>query len=389
MSLLSSPLPWISVATRWSAILAVLVLGCSREPAASPTPAPALPDEPPADIVRSPSVPPPRPPPPDGIRVLERDAITLALSRDGTFLAAGDLAGNALLWDLSRERFLWRDATPEGNRLGRVVFAADAPIYLAGSFHEPDRPWRAWSAEPQERRGELGEAGWIGVDAALDDPGRRALTLSSSPDGEHQRLELWDLGATRALASVPLRAAGRGAVALAADGRRFAVSDDNGAVVVYAPSDTAEDAPIEVFRSEVQGGPDEDRRVARLELSADGTILYGASAARLFTWGLGGPGEEPTSRSTVVGAAGGDPHPIRGLHRASREDGVSLLVVTRPVSGGLEIFGADGGDFGHLDTGCRCESHALSADGAVAACGCVEASELRWGKVTRAASAPE
>jgi len=335
------------------------------------------------------SDPPPRPPPPPGITILRRDAVTLALSGSGKFLAAGDLAGQALLWDLERGRFLWTDPTPEGNRLGRVVFAAAAPIYLGGSFHEPDRPWRLWSADALERRGELGESGWVGLDAALDDRATRALTLSSSRDGTQQRLELWDLTVARpatapapaveakALVTLPVSQVTRGAVAIDAAGVRFALADDIGSVSLMTLAVDPGAPPVELFRTQSEAGTRDESRVSKLALSADGTILYGALGARLMTWPLAA---DAKTSSLAIGSAA-DPLPIRGLHRVTT-DSVTLVAVTRPAEGGLRFYAADGTPLGALNTGCRCESHALSADAKVAACGCTESSELRWGRVT-------
>lgn len=341
-------------------------------------------DEPP----RPRSEPPPRPPPPAGIKVWRRDAVALALSGDGRFLAAGDLAGQALLWDLQRERFLWADPTPEGNRLGRVVFATQAPLYLIGAFHEPDRPWRLWSAEALERRAELGEPGWIGVDAAMDASGARAVTLSSSRDGLAQRLELWDLAAPRVLLSLPIEHASRGAVAIDRSVKRVAVADDLGGVTVFELGDGEGATPLPIFESRAAQGADADKlRVSRVALSAGGEALYGAVGARLMMWSLGaeggvrsvdlGPGG---SAPDVAGAEPASP-PIRGLHRVARGGAEVMVAITRPVDGGLVMYDESGAAFGYLDTGCRCEIHALSADGQMAACGCVEASELRWGRV--------
>ncbi len=361
----------------------------------------------PNDVPRPRSEPPPRPAPPPGITALRRDAITLALSGDGQFLAAGDLAGQALLWDLPRGRFVWADPTPEGNRLGRMVFAAGAPIYLGGSFHEPDRPWRFWSADLLERRGELGESGWIGLDAALDDKGTRALTLSSSRDGAQQRLELWDIGKmvvgaspnatpAAALVTVPVARATRGSVALDAVGARFALADELGGVTVMAVAADPTAPPLEVFKTQSEAGTHEDSRVSKLTLSADGATLYGSIGPRLMTWPLTEGGKtsslvigasvdaprEVAGHGQPFGPSAGGLDPIRGLHRVTRTDAVTLVVVTRPVAGGLRFYAGDGQPIGRLDTGCRCEIHALSADSKVAACGCVEAAELRWGRVT-------
>jgi hypothetical protein len=335
------------------------------------------------------SEPPARPAPPPGITVLRRDAIALALSGDGRFLAGGDLAGQALLWDLERGRFLWADSTPEGNRLGRVVFAGDAPVYLAGSFYRPDRPWRLWSADPMERRGELGDIGWTGLDAALNDAGTRAVTLSAAPRGiggdageGGQKLELWELSPARVVLAVALEDALEGSVALDARGERFALSDDRGGVRVYDASGQpgiagAEVAPLFEVRAEATS--EGDARIGRLVLSADGELLVGARGARLVLWSL----KEALPATTVVLGTGGVAAPVRGLHRVRAESGSRIVAITRPSAGGLVAWDSDGLPAGWLESGCRCESHALSADGSVAACGCAEASELRWGRLRR------
>lgn len=321
-----------------------------------------------ADVPRS--EPPPRPPPPPGITVLRRDAIAIALSGDGGFLAAGNLAGQALLWDLAKGRFLWADPTPAGNRLGRVAFAGVAPIYLAGSFHEPDRPWRVYSASALEMLGELGEAGWIGIDAALDDNGRRALTLSSTRSGDAQRLELWDLDKKVALVSQPLARAARPAVALDGQGAVLAWADELGHVDALAWD--GQQTRV-LLKETIDVGDTEASRVQRLAISQDGATLYGANGVRILVWSLADGKRQETTLAEA--------DPIRGLHRVARADGVTLIAVTRPEAGGLRFFGVDGKLIAALDTGCRCETHALSLDGKVAACGSAEQSELRWGRL--------
>lgn len=364
---------------------------------APPAPTPPGPDEvaaepePPPPAERPRSEPPPRPPAPAGVQILRRDAVALALSGDGRFLAGGDLGGHALLWDLTRGRFLWADRTPEGNRLVKVAFAARAPLYLAGATHAPDRPWRLWSADPAERRGELGDEGLVAIDGALDDAGRRALTLSSTLDGGAQRLELWDLATRDLLARVPLTRATRGLVALDAAGERFAVADDLGTVRVWARGPDPSTPPAELFVSDVSAGDPELERPSRLALSGDGASLHGASGARVTRWSVpvDGAAPAPTTTRTIGEEGATDPDPIRGLHRVRGEHGSVIVAVTRPIADGLVIWSTgDGAVIGRLETGCRCESHALSDDGRVAVCGCADAAELRWGRVRASPSEP-
>ena len=101
--------------------------------------------------------------------------------------------------------------------------------------------------------------------------------------------------------------------------------------------------------------------------------MYATRNEVLTTWASGGQAGAVDTRPI------GTELPIRGLHRTTRV-GMPVVMVKRPEDGGLHLFGSDGKLIGGIDTGCRCEMHALSLDGKVAACGC-ESAELRWGPV--------
>ncbi|MBL8784502.1 MAG: hypothetical protein JNJ59_06355 [Deltaproteobacteria bacterium] len=335
-------------------------------------------------------MPPPRPAPPTGIQSFRRDVVALAVSGDGRFLAGGDLAGQTLVWELPRATFLWADATAEGNRFGRAAFASDRPVFALGSFHAPDKPFHVYSAEPLERRATFGSDGWTGLDLALDPSGAVVLGLSGTTEPERYSVELATVGGEITF-SVPVEHAARGAVAMYGRGELVAVSDDLGGLRVWRPPSTDPILVVEPTRG------DADLRIARLLFTGPATLVAATGRTlrelRLDT-GAPSPGTpvapdvtaQPAPvdrdldvRGTPAGVPSFDPEaPIRGLHPGPS----GVRVVTRPVAGGLEVYGLDGRPLARLDTGCRCEIHALSASGDVAACGCVEASEIRWGRLT-------
>jgi hypothetical protein len=338
------------------------------------------------DAPRPRSEPPPRPPLPDGIKRFDKDVITLSLSGDGRYLAGGDLAGKSLLWDLESGRFLWGDPTPIGSRIGRVVFAEVGDIWVGGSFDEPDRPWRAWSATRLERRGEFGTAGEIAIDLALDKNGETAVVLTSSQDGERQIVSAWKLASDRPLWSAPALQSRRGAVAISPDGAQVAVSDDRGGLVRFgwpAPAGAAEPFVRTVLAEpSADAVPDRIARLAWLE-SGPRAGLWAAQKAGLTRYPPTGDGGVSAPEPVVALEAGeaAGVTPIRGLHRISRGGETTLVAVTRPEAGGLVLWGLDGKVVGELVTDCRCETHALSFDGRVGACGCAPASEIRYGAI--------
>lgn len=341
-----------------------------------------------ADVPRPRSEPPPRPPLPEGIRRFDKDVITLSLSGDGRYLAGGDLAGKSLLWDLESGRFLWGDPTPIGSRIGRVVFAELGDIWVGGSFDEPDRPWRAWSATQLERRGEFGTAGESAIDLALDRKGETAVVLTSSPDGARQIVSAWKLASDRPLWSAPALESRRGTVAISPDGAQVAVGDDRGGLIRFgwpAPEGSPEPFVRAVLAEpSAEAVPDRIARLAWLQ-SGPNAGLWAAQKAGLTRYPVSDAGGAVTASPTVPLEVGADPAgaaPIRGLHRVSRAQAEpTLIAVTRPEAGGLVLWGLDGKVAGELVTDCRCETHAVSFDGRVGACGCGPASEIRYGPI--------
>jgi hypothetical protein len=322
-----------------------------------------------AEPPRRRSEPLPRAPLPEGIQRFDKDVITLALSGDGKFLVGGDLAGQALLWDLKARHYLWADPTPENGRIGRVAMSEVGGVYVAGAFEEPDRPMRAWAADKPERRGVYGAERAIAIDVAINADGRFAALLSSTKEGDKQRVSLWEVGKDTPLFDMDVPQARVGAVAIDAEGGLVAVADDLGGVSLYGRDGTRQD--LNARTPEAMTG-----RFSRL---AFGPLAKGDAGPKGQLWAARG------NQVTAFPIGGGDGKaeapiadsaPVRGLHRMS--DG-RIVAVTRPESGGLALFSTDGVRIGVLDAGCRCETHALASGGTMAACGCTPSSEVRYG----------
>ncbi len=396
MSRLFCPRQRTHTRSSWSVLAVSLVTlafaACSQstpandvaQPAPDTRPAPPDTAEPAAtpDVTPPRSEPPPRPPLPAGIARFEKDAITLTLSGTGQYLAGGDLAGKSLLWDLTTGRFLWGDPTPVGNRIGRVVFAETGDIWVGGSFDEPDRPWRAWSATNLERRGEFGTPGEVAIDLALDRLGQTAVVLTSAPDGSRQVVSVWKLDAQTPHFTSAALMSGRGAVAIAPDGLDVAVSDDRGGLVRFdLRTEGLVDRRIELVPPSSDAVAARVARLAYLTVGDPNNVgLWAAIKATIRRFPLDG---DPKVQAPAVELA--DPtYPIRGLHRVQRQGQPqeTLIVATRPEPGGLTFWNLEGKAIGELVTDCRCETHALSFDGSMAVCGCSPAADIRYGKPT-------
>jgi hypothetical protein len=310
---------------------------------------------------------------PEGVQRLDKDVITLALSGDGRFLVGGDLAGQALLWDLKKREYLWADPTPEDGRIGRVAMAETGGTYVAGSFEKPDQPMRAWSAESLSRLGVYGSKGGIAVDVALSPDGRVAALLSSSQDGASQRASLWEIGKEIPLVEVDVPEARVGAVAVNSVGTKLVLADGLGGLTLVSIDGTRRDLAPRVSADSVA------TRWARVVFGpldvAEG--VWAARGATVKAFPLEGEARAEVSLADTAA-------PIRGLHRVEGK----VVAVTRPESGGLVFWAMNGARVGEFESGCRCETHAVSADGTMAACGCTPSSEIHYGAPRWASSPP-
>jgi hypothetical protein len=332
----------------------------------------------------------PTPPPKlsDGWRSLDRDAVALALSRDGRWLVAGDLGGHVAFFDRTHPegtRFVWGELARAG-RIGGLACADDADICLASGFGGPDHSLRRYdlgaltaSVPSPPLVAGLAEGG-VQADTA-------ALALSS--DGVRQFAALAapgeTLGHALLLSSGPrFDILGRfdvagpaGAFALSPDGGvAFRAVPGGGLVRHDFPNPGADGAP------HATEGTRLPTRLALSHLSvrrnATGDLLvHGAEGTTLHVWALPLAGDAPGEpHARALDAARGPVSPIRGLHRV----GDHTVAVTRPPEGGLVLWDADtGAELKRLLTDCPCERHALSADGTTAACRCATGAWVRHG----------
>jgi len=287
------------------------------------------------------------------------DAVAVALSADGRYLAAGDLGGRLSLWDTENKRLLIQDTLPEGNRVHRIAFGVTSPVLVSGTFGTPDAPLRVWQVKPAGRRHTLGREGWQVSSLALDAGGAQALGLVDIGAGK-LKVMIWgvDDGEERYMASV---LSDRAFVAFSGDGATAALSDAGGFIHVYRGAPWAE-----LYAKRIEGATS----LQRLALSEDGRTLWGTSANHIFRYDIT---EAPVLTATVNI---GDAETV-----VSALDPVShgrVVAVERPEAGGLRVWDSDQGKLlAEVVGGCRCESHAVSAQGGSIACDCVPDAVVR------------
>ena len=166
------------------------------------------------------------------------DAIAVALSSDGRYLASGDLGGRLSVWDTQSKRLLIQDTLPEGNRVHRVSFAAAAPVLVSGTFGNPDAPFRLWQVKPAGPRHTLGREGWQVVAQAVDAPGAQLLALMDVGGGK-LKLMLWGIDDAEERFMTTLLG-DEAQIALSGDGGTAAISDSGGFIHIYRGSPWAE-----------------------------------------------------------------------------------------------------------------------------------------------------
>ncbi len=369
--------------------MALLLAGaCTPEPA-PPTPAPT---PPPADVDPSPPRPmdiaprPPRPQPPapvlpEGWTTFARDAITVAFSRDNTYLLTGDLGGHTAFQNVATGRLTWADLAKAG-RIRHVLCATHADTCLASGFDGADLALRLYRTATLEAGDALGPAETDARSVAISADGTRvAAVLLTDPPA----LTVRDVGVEAPLLSVPTGAQTGGPVALSPDGQLVAFASAAGGFAVHRlpPSDVA---PAPTW----SGPADTVLETLLFAPSAPEAppALLGTVGAEILAFELPADSATPTVRSRT--RIGDDRFSIRGLHRLA--DG-RVVAVTRPPEGGLVLWNAaTGAPLAELKTACPCETHAVSfavsEAAARVACSCADRAEVRHGPVTLPAAAP-
>lgn len=323
----------------------------------------------------------PRPPPqvvlPDGWKSITRDAITVAISRDSALLVGGDLAGYTAFWERSTGVFKWGDLASAG-RIRHVRCAEQADTCVAGGFDEPEHVLRRYSTAPLEST-TFSDIAAASVKAlALSADGTLAATLILKPDAE---LVIFGPGAEDRPFARSVAPATAGAIALSPDGALLAWAPNTGGVQVFRVATPK--APPEWT------GADDTTFAALVWSTPEGgpVTLLAAEGATILEFVLteGSPTLTMLRRSPIAD----DRYAIRDLHRVT---GGGLFAVTRPPTGGLVLWDAKTATVAaELATRCPCETHALSFDGASAACSCADQAEVRHGPagLKPAGSAPE
>ncbi|PKN58261.1 MAG: hypothetical protein CVU56_06355 [Deltaproteobacteria bacterium HGW-Deltaproteobacteria-14] len=294
-----------------------------------------------------------------GFEQYRLDGICVALSGDGSFLAAGDLGGRVTVWDTRRKRLLIQATLPEGNRVRRVAFARGAPVLVSGAFQAPDAPFRVWQTQPAGLRHTIGSLHWQARQLAIDDAGERLAALVEVGGGV-TKIGVWGVDDAEPVL-VATHEGESGFVSLSGDGRTVAASSQDGTLSVWRGS------PLTLVAATVF---EQAKTLQRVLLSRDGRLLWGAAGNQVFHYVVDSP---PVLERSV--SVGGEDAVIRGLELLP--DG-RAVAVTRPEAGGVQLWDAATGRLlVDANGGCRCEAHALSADGRTLACDCVPDASIR------------
>jgi hypothetical protein len=317
-----------------------------------------------------------RPAPPPGWRIIYHDAVDLALTTDGRLLAASDLAGTALLYDLSDGHFVWGDKTGLGVT-PHVAMAATGVRFFAGQEGGDEAPVRVLEVASRTRAAAVGEVGRAVHDLACDREGGRVavLTPASAVLTVDDALVVYEIPPGRAPAGRELfRAPGplaRGSVALSPDGAFVAAVSNDGRVAAWRVGDTA--AALDWRHASP---------IRRVVFGAAGRTLWVSDEREIRHWDLATTTEGGTelAAAPVVATTAGEA--LRGLVALSDGRVVGVGHVAGD-GGGLAFYdGRSGAELGRAKTGCRCERHAVAADAKTAVCLCADATEIRWGPIT-------
>ena len=283
---------------------------------------------------------------------------SIALSADGTHLAAGTDTGEVCLWRVADRTLLLALRGHQGPVVG-VALSADGQLVASGSF---DGTAALWEAPSGRLLATLAghTAGIWGV--ALSADGR--LVASGSFDGT---VKLWEAPSGRPLATLQGHTGGVLGVALSADGRLVASGSFDGTVRLW-------EAPSGLPLATLQGHTGGVRSVA---LSGDGRLVAsGSFDGTVRLW------EAPSGRPLAT---------LQG--HASVVPGVALsadgrLVASGSQDGTVRLWEAPSGRLlttfaGHTR---GVEGVALSADGQLVASGSQDGTAALWEATERAAA---
>lgn len=189
---------------------------------------------------------------------------SVALSPDGTLLAAGDGDGIAHLWDLASGQERCRVAHGENREVQAVAFSTDGALAASGSLDGTVRLWSTLECKESRRfegrsgimavalspDGRLLASGSLDGDLLVRDirsesplldlkPGGAIADVAFSPDGrsiastsDSGSAKVWDLASGRL--QISLQAGKVNGIAFSRDGRHLATAGSNGQVKVFA-----------------------------------------------------------------------------------------------------------------------------------------------------------
>ncbi|MCF3106715.1 serine/threonine protein kinase [Streptomyces roseoverticillatus] len=310
----------LAAATAAVAVPAAVMLWPEGEPSAEPKDKPKASKSPDRDITK----------PVGELKGHENDIESMAVSRDGKFLATGGYDKTLKLWDLTAGR---EKATCEGHTdaVISVAFGADGATVYSGAFKE----LLAWDANSGAAKKKL---------AAYDSEFDYVSSLAMSPDGKTlavgvgSRVELMDPDLGRVRETLEGHTGSMYCVAFSPDGRTLAsVAADVGKSGVRL-WDTADGRSLRTLRD---GG---DRNYSGVAFSPDGkTLIANGPGIQLWDVASGKLARTLTDQHRYLGSAAYRPAGASGKAMVVGGGGFVEITKTDTVGRTVSVWDADSG----------------------------------------------
>jgi WD40 repeat protein/serine/threonine protein kinase len=242
--------------------------------------------------------------------------LCLALSRDGSRLAAGSYTGELRVWDLDTGEVVLQDPgppapvhrlalSPDGQTLalarlrgdievwdvpgrkvrGRLMSLSPAPVAVSPDGSRLAAPGPGgkevvlWDLATLKEVGRLPvqEPGYGAVKAEAFSPDSRTLAVARGVDNQPNEVQLWDVPAGKLLATIPGHLRGVEALAFTPDGNSLASGDQDGLVKLWDVARLVHRPPLPFHEAAVFG----------LAVSADGLqAATGGLDRAILVWDL-------------------------------------------------------------------------------------------------------